>query len=430
MKIGPFEVPGYHVGDCRELMAQLPDESVDCVVTSPPYWALRDYGLPSLVWGGDGQCDHRWGEVVSVHRGGPPGNGVMRAGGRSVVAEQEKVKDIDAGVFCEACGAWRGHLGLEPTPQLFVAHLVVVGRAIWRVLRPSGTLWLNLGDTYASSAGGYDANGSRGESSWPSIGTKTMSAVLKGARRTRALRDGSHSGKHTGMSAQGSMAQPSRLPLPGLKPKDLIGIPWRVAFALQADGWWLRSDIVWAKPNPMPESVTDRPTKAHEYLFLLTKSPSYAYDADAIKEPASDSSHPRGSGVNPKAGKNEGTGDRRKDGVNERWRVKQNASFSAAVRGTVESRNKRSIWTIPTEPTPDAHFATFPRKLVEPCILAGCPAGGVVLDPFGGSGTVGRVAEDLGRRWLLFDLNPSYAQIAHRKTAQRGLLGRVATGGG
>jgi site-specific DNA-methyltransferase (cytosine-N4-specific) len=219
------------------------------------------------------------------------------------------------------------------------------------------------------------------------------------------------------------------MPIGGLKPKDMVGIPWRVAFALQAAGWYLRADVIWAKPNPMPESVSDRPTKAHEYLFLLTKSPAYHYDADAIKEPASDTSHPRGSGVNPKAGKNEGTGDRRKDGFNGRWRVKQNASFSAALRGTVETRNKRSVWTIPTEPTPDAHFATFPRKLVEPCILAGCPLGGVVLDPFGGSGTVGRVAEDLGRRWLLFDLNPSYAQIARRKTAQTGLLGRAAAGG-
>jgi DNA modification methylase len=426
MNLGPFEVPGYHVGDCRRLLAQLPDESVDCVVTSPPYWALRDYGLPPLVWGGDLACSHRWGDGIRVHRGGPHGDGLMLKGGRDIVVAQAAVKDIDAGVFCEACGAWRGHLGLEPSPQLFVEHLVEVGRAIWRVMRPGGTLWLNLGDTYASSAGGYDANSSRGKSSWPSIGTKTMSAVLKGSRRTRALRDGNHAG----MAAQGSMAQPNRLPLPGLKPKDLIGIPWRVAFALQDDGWWLRSDIVWAKPNPMPESVTDRPTKAHEYLFLLAKSPSYYYDAEAIKEPASDSSHPRGSGVNPKAGKNERTGDRRKDGFNERWRVKQNASFSAAVSGTVESRNKRSVWTIPTEPTPDAHFATFPRKLVEPCILAGCPVGGIVLDPFGGSGTVGRVAEDHGRRWLLFDLNPNYAQIARRKTAQTGLLGRVAAGGG
>jgi DNA modification methylase len=398
MKLGPFAVPGYHVGDCRELLARLPDDSIDCVVTSPPYWALRDYGLAPLIWGGEPVCSHRWGDGIRLHRGGPHGDGMMLKGGRAVVDAQAAVKDIDAGAQCEACGAWRGHLGLEPTPQLFVEHLVGIFCDVLRVLKPEGTLWLNLGDSYATRAGAVGecpGGGKQGES-W----------------RLRGL-----------------ITPPNRMPIGGLKPKDMVGIPWRVAFALQAAGWYLRADVIWAKPNPMPESVSDRPTKAHEYLFLLTKSPAYHYDADAIKEPASDTSHPRGSGVNPKAGKNEGTGDRRKDGFNGRWRVKQNASFSAALRGTVETRNKRSVWTIPTEPTPDAHFATFPRKLVEPCILAGCPLGGVVLDPFGGSGTVGRVAEDLGRRWLLFDLNPSYAQIARRKTAQTGLLGRAAAGG-
>lgn len=425
MRLGRFDLPGYYVGDCRALLAELPDDSVHCVVTSPPYWALRDYGLPPAVWGGDAACGHRWGSGLKIHRGGPSGaGGAMLQGGRSVVDAHAAVKDIDAGAFCETCGAWSGQLGLEPTPEAFVDHLVEVLLEVRRVLRPDGTLWLNLGDSYASNAGGYGAGG-RGSTSWPSIGRKTMSAVLKG-RRIRALRDGSHAGKHTAMAALGPMVQPNRQPVPGLKPKDLVGVPWRVAFALQAAGWWLRSDIIWAKPNPMPESVTDRPTRAHEYLFLLSKGESYHYDAQAIAEPTSGTVRPRGGGVNPKAsGKNEQSGDNRKHGFNERWRVKQNESFSAAVSGLVENRNRRSVWTITSEPTPDAHFATFPRKLVEPCILAGCPAGGVVLDPFGGSGTVGRVAEDHGRKWLLFDLNPDYARIADRKTAQRSLLGRI-----
>lgn len=332
--IGPFTVPGYHVGDCRDLLRQLPDESIDCVVTSPPYWGLRDYGVA-------------------------------------------------------------GQLGLEETPEQFVEAMVGVFREVRRALRTDGTLWLNLGDSYAGARGGGQGKNSAFVS---------RTACINGVRERGWDRGGG-------------------------KPKDLVGIPWRVAFALQADGWWLRSDIIWAKPNPMPESVTDRPTRAHEYLFLLTRSEHYFYDAAAIQEPVTGGAHPRGHGVNPKAGKNEDAGDRTRSGFNHRWKVKQNASFSASATGLVDQRNKRSVWTIATEPTPDAHFATFPRKLVEPCILAGCPAGGVVLDPFGGSGTVGRVAEDLGRRWLLFDLNPAYAEIAKRKTAQVGLLALAADGG-
>jgi site-specific DNA-methyltransferase (cytosine-N4-specific) len=371
-----------HVGDCRELLARMADESVNCVVTSPPYWGLRDYGV-------DGQ------------------------------------------------------LGLEATPDEYVEMMVAVFREVRRVLRSDGTLWLNLGDCYATGAGKVDEcpgggkqgarwvgdvdrlrddkRGYRGERL--ANGRGDSPAVLR--VKTRALRDGSHAGKHAAMTAKGPMSQPNRMPIPGLKPKDLVGIPWRVAFALQADGWWLRKDIVWSKPNPMPESTKDRPTTAHEYVFLMTKSEIYAYNADAIKEPVTGGAHRRGAGVNPKA-KNEQTGDRRKDGFNERWRVKQNASFSGAVNELVEDRNKRSVWTIATEPYPGSHFATFPRKLVEPCILAGCPAGGVVLDPFGGSGTVGEVAEVLGRNWILLELSPEYAELARKRVAQRGLFVKVA----
>ncbi len=196
---------------------------------------------------------------------------------------------------------------------------------------------------------------------------------------------------------------------PGLKHKDLVGIPWMVAFALRADGWYLRSDIIWHKPNPMPESVRDRPTKAHEYLFLLTKSERYWYDAEAVKEKASENTHARGSGVNPKAAANSPGS-------------KQNASFSAAVCGKVESRNKRSVWTIPTQPYSGTHYAAFPEALPSICIQAGCQPGGVVLDPFLGSGTTGQVAQRLGRRWIGFDLDKDNRELIEKRTAQQGLL--------
>lgn len=382
MKLGPFDVPGYYVGDCRALLREIPDESVNCVVSSPPYWALRDYGLPPVVWGGEPACAHRFGDSIRIHRGGPPGAGVMLQGGRSIVCAHSAVKDINAGAYCEACGAWRGQLGLEPTPSEFVEHIVEVFREVRRVLREDGTCWVNLGDSYAASS---TSNHNRGKA--------TPAFNGRGKRQ---------------VTAAGAENPPRRRPSDGLKPKDLVGIPWMVAFALRADGWWLRSEVIWSKPNPMPEAVKDRPTKAHEQLFLLTKSANYVYDADAIKEPVSGTAHPRGHGVNPKASLG--------------FRVKQNPSFSAAVNELVETRNKRSVWTITTEPTPDAHFACFPSKLVEPCILAGSRFGGVVLDPFGGSGTTARVAESLGRYWILFDLNPDYAAIAKRKTAQAGLL--------
>ena len=278
--------------------------------------------------------------------------------------------------------------------------MVEVFREIRRVLLADGTLWLNLGDCYATGAGAVGecpGGGAQGER-W------------KGNRGDRP-----GSPKHAG-GAMGPTTQPNRLPQPGLKPKDLVGIPWRVAFALQADGWYLRSEIIWHKPNPMPESVTDRPTKSHEQLFLLSKSERYFYDGDAIKEPATDPETIIGKvrpSIEPLY---------LKTGAKGAGQIRRNLNNQAAR----VTRNKRTVWTIPTEPTPDAHFATYPRKLVEPCILAGCPAGGIVLDPFGGSGTTGRVAEDIGRQWLLFDLSPEYAKIAKRKTAQTGLLGRCA----
>lgn len=209
-------------------------------------------------------------------------------------------------------------------------------------------------------------------------------------------------------------------------------MPWRVAFALQADGWWLRSDIIWSKPNPMPESITDRPTKAHEYLFLLARSHKYYYNAEAAREPATGGAHPRGTGVNPKAvgpapagwasgpgshtakdhaRKNKGRKDSTKFGRGAGWRNKQNASFSSAITEVVSDRNLRTVWAIPTQPFPGAHFATFPEEMVARCILAGTRPGDVVLDPFMGSGTVAKVATDLGRQFIGCELNPEYVDL-------------------
>jgi DNA modification methylase len=343
-----------YLGSSLDVLKAMPDQSVHMCVTSPPYWGLRDYDTEPEVWDGDSSCDHVWGEGKKVSTGHNDGDrpqlsrGSYNGGGEDkyYVGKQEGSQ----GQFCQHCNAWRGSLGLEPTPELFVQHIVQIFSELKRVLRDDGTLWLNFGDSYTSGGRKVQTN--------DSIGSR--GPVPEGYRSP----------------------QP-----PGLKPKDLVGVPWRVAFALQADGWYLRSDIIWNKPNPMPESVTDRPTKSHEYLFLLTKSQKYFYDAEAIKEPVTGNSHPRGHGVNPKAMSSWKTpdgwdtsigkghhGQFHRDGREKGktgYKVKQNPSFSAAVSELVENRNKRTVWTIPTHPMPEAHFATFPPKLIEPCILAG-----------------------------------------------------------
>lgn len=296
-------------GDCIDGLRTLPDSSVHCVVTSPPYWGLRDYGQ-------DGQ------------------------------------------------------IGLEKTPEAYVARIVEVFREVRRVLADDGTLWLNLGDSYAShDPGGYRA----GEFLNPG----GRAPVKQGKARNRA-------GNY----------RPQ-----GLKPKDLVGIPWRVAFALQADGWWLRQDIIWHKPNPMPESVTDRCTKAHEYVFLLTKSARYWYDAEAVSEASVDAASYR-----PRSPRNP---DKREG--DKFFATKVGSHANGKVYAT---RNRRSVWTVTTKPYSGAHFAVMPPELVEPCILAGCPEGGTVLDPFGGSGTTALVADRLGRNAILCELNPEYVKIA------------------
>jgi len=299
------------VGDCRETLKQLPDQSVQTCITSPPYFGLRDYGH-------DGQ------------------------------------------------------IGLEQTPQDFVDQLVSVFREVKRVLRDDGTLWLNLGDSYSSFKD-------------QSVRYQTLAGKS---------RDEPHSGKAANRNGK-------VLSECGLKNKDLIGIPWMVAFALRADGWYLRQDIIWHKPNPMPESVKDRCTKAHEYIFLLSKSAHYYFDHVAIKEPLKGEPEIR---------------NKNAEGYQADYAHGERFSKGDRVYGADGLANKRSVWSINTRPYEGAHFATFPEDLIQPCILAGSKAGDIVLDPFGGSGTTGKVAIDYGRKAILCELNPEYVKIINQRT--------------
>ena len=269
----------------------------------------------------------------------------------------------------------RNEIGLESTPEEFVSNMVEVFGLVRELLADDGVLWLNLGDSYANDA------------KW----------------------GGNSGGKHV-TALHGNTSIGRGKVKTGLKPKDLIGIPWRVAFALQADGWYLRQDIIWAKPNPMPESVTDRCTKAHEYIFLLAKSARYFYDNDAIREPHAEASVKRvQSGLDT---------DRQRDypGAAQTLRMGEGQQMCHP-----NGRNKRSVWTVATQPYSGAHFATFPPALIEPCILAGSRTGDIVLDPFIGSGTTGHVAQALGRQWIGCELNPDYAPLQEARTAQQGM---------
>lgn len=376
----------YH-GHALEVLKTLPDGSVNCCVTSPPYWGLRDYGIP-------------------------------------------------------------GQIGLEKTPEEYVSKMVEIFREVRRVLFEDGTLWLNLGDCYATGAGSYRNPGSDVE-------------VIK----------------HGGIQAftrDYARQQPNRMPIEGLKPKDMVGIPWRIAFALQADGWWLRRDIIWHKPNPMPESVKDRPTTAHEYIFLMSRAEQYYYNHDEAKEPARIRSDRRPFGkrdsgehgqseriytppswngsrfddgknaiVHPNVGKNRkpkgwdiekgAHGSFHKNGRRKQDEApKESRSAASSKMGRepgwrknqpdVCFRNLRSVWTVPSQPYCGAHFATFPPDLVIPCILAGSPRGGTILDPFAGTGTTGMVAERFERKAVLIDLNDKYLKLMKQRNNQRSLF--------
>ena len=326
--------------DVLDGLAQLPNESVDCCITSPPYWGLRDYGN-------------------------------------------------------------EGQLGLEKTPEEYVAKLVSVFREVKRVLKPKGTLWLNLGDSYMSSGYGQSENNDPKNNKTKGMNTR----VIRKCEHCQKEYMGTKNQRFCSKQCAGFDNTP-RIKKGVLKPKDLVGIPWRVAFALQADGWYLRQDIIWHKPSPMPESVTDRCTKAHEYIFLLTKSKKYYFDNEAIKESAVSGTYLGILGSVSEDNTNKVSGAKTKT-------VKDRIAQGIKPREGNQSgkRNKRSVWTVTTKPFKEAHFATFPEDLISPMVKAGCPLNGVVLDCFAGAGTTLKVARALGRSAVGVELKPQYCDI-------------------
>ncbi|MEM9149121.1 MAG: site-specific DNA-methyltransferase [Cyanobacteria bacterium P01_F01_bin.3] len=377
-------------GDCLDVLPSL-QKQFHCCVTSPPYYGLRDYKV-------DGRD---WPEVVYCPMPGLPELTVPK---------------------------WSGCLGMEPTPEMFVGHIVSIFREVWRVLRCDGTLWLNFGDSYS--------------------GTGKSGGGNQGARWA----------EH-GMDIQGTQGGKWSSPPRYLKHKDLMGIPWRVAFALQADGWYLRQDVIWHKPNPMPESVKDRCTKAHEYVFLFSKSERYYYDYQSVKERAIAASpsefdggaqrNADGSKVNEGHNFSEPTSYRgssftqgktfenqnrtaslkprtSRNKTHKHVKAYQSGDDSARLKGGLlkisdtfyETRNKRSVWSVATRPCSEAHFAVYPAELIEPCILAGAPIDGKVLDPFGGAGTTGMACKRHRRNYTLIELSKKHCQIAQKRISQ------------
>lgn len=358
-------------GDAQSILSKIQDNSVDCCVTSPPYYALRDYNTGRWE-GGDPFCDH----VANPNATKTQGNKIFNENRPS--REKTHVKGFYKGV-CPKCGAIRvdEQIGLEETPDEYIGRLVEVFREVKRVLKPTGTLWINIGDSYSGSGKG---------------GANYPDSVVGSKQATNA----------------GSTIKPLPVNVPnGTKPKDLIGIPWMLAFALRKDGWYLRQDIIWAKPNPMPESVTDRCTKSHEYIFMLTKAPQYYFDAESIKTDAAEETATRY--------KYSFFDHEKKHGAS-----RVNDAINTAGMKTYDGKaNKRDVWFVPASggyaDENGGHYATYNPKLIEPCIIAGCPNGGIVLDPFNGTGTTGVVAIKNNRKYAGIDLSEEYIQMATRR---------------
>ncbi len=460
-----------YAGHVLDVLREMPAESVNCVVTSPPYWSLRKYDCEPVVWGGDPECEHEWADVakngaVEAYAGA----GRWQHGGHSRDESPGDWTRLTQGTHtCRLCGAWRGQYGLEPTPELYVEHTLMWLREVRRVLRKDGTCWLNIGDGYW---------GGKGQSGAPQ---DFEDAGRRG--RGETIQRGEYN-----IATHGT-TRPSDRRHPNLKPKDAVLMPFRVALAAQADGWWVRSVIIWAKPNPMPESVRDRPTDAHEYIFLLTKSKAYWYDQDAVRENFAEGTAERIS--QPDLDRQQGgykADAYQADFPGRKKRDRRPADVLRAMRDNGHNgRNVRSVWTFPTEPFPDAHFAVFPRELPERCIKAGCPewvcpkcgkarvrvteivsrkehparehrnvrnkadfdgadyarrectlglvpdktveswsdcgcgepfVGGIVLDPFAGSGTTCEVAYHLGRTAIGIDASAKYLDMAIERVKQ------------
>jgi len=382
--------------DCIEGLRLMEDESVDCCVTSPPYWGLRDYGTAEWV-GGNPDCPHKRETKKSD----------KTITGYKNFDDMMGVGDSIYKSVCPLCGAVRvdRQIGLEETPEQYVEKLVMIFREVKRVMKKEGTLWLNLGDSYWG--GGW-----RG------------SCISEYSGDIQKNHKGTHCGD-TMPNAKGNYKD--------IKNKDLVGIPWMVAFALRADGWYLRQDIIWSKPNPMPESVTDRCTKSHEYIFLLSKSQHYYFNAESIAEPVaepvSESTTNRleqnielQNGSDRVPGKTNGN----MKAVVPRYGGKKytenpdifNRTKSGNAYDYRPMRNKRDVWVVTTKPFKESHFATFPEELITPCILAGCPKEGVVLDPFMGAGTTALVALRNRRNYIGFELNPEYCELIERRLEQ------------
>ena len=393
--------------NCLDTMSRMPDNFIDCCVTSPPYYGLRDYGTAKWV-GGIEDCQHTGARVNPINVGGFTGERLRKING------SENEKYLKYKNTCPDCSAVRidEQIGLEETPELYVQKLVHVFAEVKRVLKKEGTLWLNLGDSYYNISPG---NGGFGK------------------------KQKTNKGSHYDNSR--------KIKYEGIKPKDLVGIPWMVAFDLRADGWYLRQDIIWHKPNPMPESVTDRCTKAHEYIFLLSKSSKYYYDADSIKQTVVDATVLRmaqqiekqkgservpgktngnikavGPGRNPRKGGDTNGGNQASD--NGIPAMALNGNGVTGHSGYFDScgnligngmANKKSVWTICTMPFKEAHFATFPEDLIIPCIKAGSPEGGIVYDPFSGAGTTVLVSHKLKRQFIGSEISQEYCDIAQKR---------------
>jgi DNA modification methylase len=509
-------------GDCRDTMRELIAQGVkvQTVVTSPPYWGLRNYGIPPTVWGGDPECGHRWSGEGRWKRSGGTARSTLGDYNNGLNAETLESKndrqrlDASTGAFCEKCGAWKGDLGLEPTPWMWVAHIVEVFDLVYQLLADDGTVWLNLGDCHASDGGVLTPH-----NGLPKNRRMTQDTV-SGAVRWRTGASGNKGNgaagevlcrpNHVGAGGWAdteASGERYRIFFEGVKQKDMMGMPWAAAFALRAAGWYLRSDIIWHKKNPMPGSYKDRPTTTHEYVFLLAKNGTrtlwwqakdtrewsktpdleqtvlnpkgeevprwlgfnYLYQWDEIAEECSPNTHARLSQdiMNQRGSDRAHEGARRngkpmkavppagykdagrelqglkhseKFGRGPGWRksapgvtpksagltrdsgIRSNESFHTNHSGIVERRNKRTVWLIGSEPFKGPHFATFPKKLVEPCVLAGSRPGDIVFDPFMGSGTVAEVASKYGRQYLGCELGAENEELQRQRIAQPGLV--------